>query len=491
MSRQLHELFLASCGIFDRWGLTIAPTEGVVEERMFSTPYAFIGSRPGSCLRLEDPGVSQRHVYFQVVPGGLFCIDLGSRAGIHWDDVTRQCGWLSPGQQLRVGPFAVSLLAPEQEGWLVPSRWAHASPLTDRISSTGQLPPFIVEVGEDGKTVAKGKMNRVLALVGRSPDCLFHIESPSLSKLHCSLVRTPGGMWVVDLMSRTGTFLNGRSVRCGRVKAGDHVQVGKYSLQFRRPRRGAKVSAEVVGGSPDLRKPEEAPSTMAVQPYSDQAAHPAPSVSQPSMAVEPASPAHVERAAVTRRAPPTMLALPQERLGPEWSMLIALVNQFSLMQQQMFDQFQENMHMATRMFSAMQKDQAALVREELDQLRALTGELCTLQGQLATRPATGGSPSAAHAASRNGAPAKNTATPAPAKAPGNGAGQRLAGSSPTISGHAVPAGNAQPSEAGAADGAPLPQTPEQLHAWLNTRISALQDERQTRWNKLLGMILGT
>jgi hypothetical protein len=186
-----------------------------------------------------------------------------------------------------------------------------------------------------------------------------------------------------------------------------------------------------------------------------------------------------------------MLAPPQERLGPEWTMLIALVNQFSLMQQQMFDQFQENMVIATRMFSNMQKDQAALIREELDQLRALTGELCTLQGQLAARPATGGPIPATHAASRHGAPLNNTPTLALPKVAANGAGQKKAGLSPATSGLAVPTGNAPPSEAGAADGAPPPQTPEQLHAWLNTRISGLQDERQTRWNKILGMILGT
>jgi hypothetical protein len=185
-----------------------------------------------------------------------------------------------------------------------------------------------------------------------------------------------------------------------------------------------------------------------------------------------------------------MLALPQERLGPEWSMLIALVNQFSLMQQQMFDQFQDNMLMTTRMLSTMQKDQAALVREELDQLRALTGELGSLQGQLAVRPATGRPASTAHSAGRNGAPVNNTANPTLAKAAG-GAGQRNAGPSPTVSGSALPTVTAAPAPPTAADGAPLPQTPEQLHTWLNTRISALQDERQTRWNKLLGMILGT
>jgi hypothetical protein len=41
------------------------------------------------------------------------------------------------------------------------------------------------------------------------------------------------------------------------------------------------------------------------------------------------------------------------------------------------------------------------------------------------------------------------------------------------------------------DTASPPQPPgDQVHDWLNQRILALNQEGQSRWNKLLGMILG-
>ena len=50
------------------------------------------------------------------------------------------------------------------------------------------------------------------------------------------------------------------------------------------------------------------------------------------------------------------------------SMLVPLVNQFGLMQQQMFDQFQQAMAMMVQMFGTMHREQMEVIRAELDQL---------------------------------------------------------------------------------------------------------------------------
>ena len=47
------------------------------------------------------------------------------------------------------------------------------------------------------------------------------------------------------------------------------------------------------------------------------------------------------------------------------SMLVPLVNQFGLMQQQMFDQFQQAMAMMVQMFGTMHRDQMEVIRAEL------------------------------------------------------------------------------------------------------------------------------
>ena len=66
-------------------------------------------------------------------------------------------------------------------------------------------------------------------------------------------------------------------------------------------------------------------------------------------------------------------------------MLVPLVNQFGLMQQQMFDQFHQAMAMMVQMFGTMHHDQMAVIREELDRLNELSDEVHALRAELAGR----------------------------------------------------------------------------------------------------------
>jgi pSer/pThr/pTyr-binding forkhead associated (FHA) protein len=492
MGRQLHELFLASCGLFGQWGIRIFRTENAVEECTLTCPYAVVGKRDNVGLLLPGPELSRRHAYLQVLPGGLFCIDLDSRAGVLWGDEKRFSGWLRPGQRVHLGPYALELLPNYQDGWLDPSNWPRGDPLSDRISDAVPLPSFVVEVAEAGKVRAWGRMNRVLALVGRSPRCLFHINDPALSKFHCSLVRTPMGLWLVDLLSRLGTNLNGRPVRCGRVHEGDLVQLGRFSLRFWHPARNAKITRGVAAVTVEPREGNGSRSTIDLLPAPPENKQLTVPCDEPSTALEPVRAADAVPAPVAPRSARTVVAAPDERVGAEWSMLIALVNQFNLMQQQMFDQFQESMLITSRMFTSLHQDQMALVREELDQLRGLTGELHAIQGELIGQRANANSPLGAGPGGRRVEPVGGAGSEFLPNGGGSGGTKgwtvtsREATPSPTEPSEKPPDDYAHAaSVAGAAAG-----SPEDVHAWLNQRISAIQEERQTRWHKLLGMILG-
>jgi hypothetical protein len=82
---------------------------------------------------------------------------------------------------------------------------------------------------------------------------------------------------------------------------------------------------------------------------------------------------------------PPVTSLPIELLhsGLIQSVLVPLVNQFGLMQQQMFDQFQQAMTMMVQMFGTMHRNQMEAIRAELEQLRELTQEFHALKTELA------------------------------------------------------------------------------------------------------------
>lgn len=84
-------------------------------------------------------------------------------------------------------------------------------------------------------------------VVGSGPECNMRCPSSTISEHHCEIVSEPDGIFVRDLKSETGTFVNGERVTEKQQLAnGDHLKIGK--LEF-----------EVVITAP--KKPAEQPRT--------------------------------------------------------------------------------------------------------------------------------------------------------------------------------------------------------------------------------------
>jgi len=287
-----------------------------------------------------------------------------------------------------------------------------------------------------------------VVLVGRSPGCGVRLPGPGVSTHHCSLVRTPLGLWVVDLLG-LGIRVNGAAVRCARLGDRDELRVGHVLI---RPRYGTAAAGpgtrrpgtSARGVTPPRPRPmvPEGPPERGGGPGAPAPLPPAPSASTPELIAWPVAPEPPDRAAV---------------------LLSPLIDQFGQMQQQMFDQFHQALLMMFQMFGTLHRDQMEQVRAELDRVGRLTRELQELKAEAA-------------------AAAPGRSTPAPAPRPGNGTRGTVA---------AAPAPPADPAPAGGPTGRPPgPHAYEQVHAHLHRRIVALQHERQDRWQKILAVLRG-
>ncbi len=164
------------------------------------------------------------------------------------------------------------------------------------------------------------------------------------------------------------------------------------------------------------------------------------------------------------------------------ALLLLLIRQFSLMQQQMFDQFQQALATIVQMFSSLHRDQLHLLRQELNRVSELTRELQKLQAeQVRQAPVPKqteiGSELGAISSSRPSvSPIGETApsTPPQPLLPNKPAEETPAAAT---EGLAPPAGDAM-------------QFRIEVHTWLAQRLSTLQQERQSRWQKLLGILTG-
>ena len=192
MNHPSQEFFLAACGADEPLRIGVGQRdEMAMETWTFAQPFLVIGRRPESDLMLDHWQVSRRHAYIQLIEGRYYCVDLGSRTGTHGGDATERSGWLERGRAIQIGPFAVR---PE---------WPTRSPQTTRAlpGVTWELPGRVI-----GQAV--WRMDRHLTLIGRSPACKIRIVEPDVSKFHCSVVLTPSGVWVVDLLGQKGVFVN-------------------------------------------------------------------------------------------------------------------------------------------------------------------------------------------------------------------------------------------------------------------------------------------
>jgi pSer/pThr/pTyr-binding forkhead associated (FHA) protein len=77
------------------------------------------------------------------------------------------------------------------------------------------------------------RLDRVLVVVGRHPECDAQLNSPRVSRWHCCMTEVDGEVWVRDLGSANGTWINGRRIVSGLLRPGDEISIAhvRYYLQ--------------------------------------------------------------------------------------------------------------------------------------------------------------------------------------------------------------------------------------------------------------------
>jgi hypothetical protein len=68
--------------------------------------------------------------------------------------------------------------------------------------------------------------------IGRSPDAGVFLDDVTVSRNHALLVRRPAGLYIDDLGSLNGTYVNRRRIESHQLADGDEIQVGKYKLSY-------------------------------------------------------------------------------------------------------------------------------------------------------------------------------------------------------------------------------------------------------------------
>ena len=427
------KLFLKACGIPDLLRLT-------VEDRnrsdsfptAFHRPYVLIGRNSDADLTLDHWQVSRRHTYLQLMDDRLYCLDLGSRTGTHWEGRPSRSRWLALRQTIHVGPYRIRVESRE-------AGHRHDDDLIEMPPpTTEELPGFSLETIGD-LALPDWRMEDAIALLGRGAGCQLQLAAETnISRYHASLVRTRMGVWLVDLLGTGGITVNRTKLGCSQLKHGDEIVVGqrRFRVRYDDPEAIAEFQDEPV---------ESLETSLVVAPR-----HLLHSLSVQSLPVE--------------------LRIATESAMLIQTMLAPMMNQFMMMQQQMFENFHQTMMVMVQSMQMIHQDRMDLIQADLAEVRRLTAELHALQIEAARVP-----------------PGESVSNlplnPPPADPP-------PAASSPTAKPVGT-GGRAKDVVESQGNSRPIPtKSYADVHTMLNQKIANIQSERQSRWQRILGMVGG-
>jgi len=286
------------------------------------------------------------------------------------------------------------------------------------------------------------------------------------------------GVWAVDLLGRGGIVVNGTSVRFRRIDDGDELRIGPILIRFRCDSTGGNVFGNIEGGVASGRRGMS-------------------SIDRPRPQV-PVAPRLKTGREVTRRAGASSAGMG----APADSTLVHLANPPDPMQhqEQMFDQFQQVMTMIVQRFGDRHRDEMKVVREEMTQIRQLSGELQSLHSRLSSQPPhsppvpspesflAASSPRVANDARVPGPPSAVVASPAvsPGLFPSTESGVSNPGYAPSSQADGLPP---LPS-GGPTEGGTAAVSHEEMHETIRRRMEALEREQKSHWQRIIELMRG-
>ena len=141
-------------------------------------------------------------------------------------------------------PRAPTSARSAERTWTPSEHEGDQTTITYKVDETGELKPVDLEEvvsTEGGALVVRtggGRAGETFPIegervtIGRSPEANVFLDDVTVSRNHALLVRRRDGLYLDDLGSLNGTYVNRRRIESHKLQNGDELQVGKYKLTY-------------------------------------------------------------------------------------------------------------------------------------------------------------------------------------------------------------------------------------------------------------------
>lgn len=221
----------------------------------FPRPFARIGRFPANDIRIDSPNVSRWHVYLQLLPEGVFFVDLGSRSGVIQKGKRVAHGWMSATEPLLLPPYQL-FVETDKHG-------DETNPLVKLPASSDPLVNVQLNFVNPAGAAFHHFLRRRLTIMGRFAPSKLRLDDPTIARAHLAYYRTESELFVINLVG-IGAYCQGQPLVVNQVKHGDICQLGCFTLQaeFVRRRRGDQSSAHEDESQDDDLIPSRAPASF-------------------------------------------------------------------------------------------------------------------------------------------------------------------------------------------------------------------------------------
>ena len=124
-----------------------------------------------------------------------------------------------------------TLLVPEEPGGQTTMSFVPPTLDGDAGHDAGDERALVIRAG-GGRAGEHVVLRGARETIGRSPDSDVFLDDVTVSRRHAVIERADDGLYISDLDSLNGTYVNRRRVERQRLSDGDEVQIGKFKLTY-------------------------------------------------------------------------------------------------------------------------------------------------------------------------------------------------------------------------------------------------------------------
>jgi pSer/pThr/pTyr-binding forkhead associated (FHA) protein len=177
-----------------------------------------LGRQEGSDVVIANEAVSRKHARIYKDGNDWLIEDLGSRHGtsVNGEPLAKdEKKLLRHGDLAQIGPEKIRILT-------------EAEPVT-----TSQSTYFIYQNGPMAGQKVQLDSSKPELIIGRGPEANWQIDDKNISRKHAKIKQDIDGIWIEDLSSKNGTWLNGQQLSAAaQLKDADVIGLGDLKLTF-------------------------------------------------------------------------------------------------------------------------------------------------------------------------------------------------------------------------------------------------------------------